>query len=121
MTTILIWKRGLTAQIHVVSSSATFVLMSPVTLFITSIAAAAFHNGTEVGTLDWEYPFVVSEGESTTPKLPVDWRIDGLKTIREALGGSLKLDATANVGVSIGQWKEELWYRGRGIGAKIRI
>jgi len=106
---------------HVLSSTATFVLVSPVALYITSIAAAAYYNGTEVGTIDWGYPFALDSGENVTPRLPVNWGSDALGTIRDALGGTLKLDARADVGVRIGDWNEQIWYEGRGLGAKIRL
>ena len=106
---------------HLVSSSATFVLVSPVALYITNIAAAAFYNGTQVGTIDWEYPFAVERGESQTPKLPVVWELNSLAPLRDALGGTLKLEAKGQVGVRVGQWHEQLRYEGSGIGARIRL
>lgn len=106
---------------HLFSSTATFVLVSPVALYVTSIAATAFYNDTEVGTIDWEYPFAIEEGETVTPKLPVVWGSNALGTIRDALGGTLALDAKANVGVRIGEWNERVWYEGHGLGAKIRL
>lgn len=106
---------------HIFSSTATFVLVSPIALFVTSIAAAAFYNGSEVGTIDWEYPFEIDAGETLTPRLPVQWGGNALGTIRDALGGTLKLDAKADVGVRIGDWQEKVWYEGRGLGAKIRL
>jgi len=106
---------------HLMSSTANFVLVSPVSLYITSIAAVAYYNGTEVGTIDWDYPFAIDEGETTTPKLPVEWKVEGLGAVRDALGGTLKLDAKADVGVKIGEWQEKVWYEGEGIGAKIRL
>lgn len=108
-------------KMHLFSSSATFLLSSPVALTITSIAASALHNGTEIGTIDYEYPFEVEKGTSETPKLPVQWSLDNLQTVRDALGGTLKLDARAEVGVKIGDWQEDIWYEGHGIGAKIRL
>jgi hypothetical protein len=106
---------------HILSSTATFMLSSPFGLSITSIAAHAFHNGTEIGTISYEYPFNIDKGLTETPRLPVEWGLDGLGTVREALGGSLKLDARAEVDVKIGAWGEHLWYEGHGIGAKIKL
>lgn len=106
---------------HLLSSSATFLLSSPFALTITSIHASALHNGTEIGTINHEYPFEVQQGSSETPKLPVQWSLDNFQTVRDALGGTLKLDARADVGVKIGDWAEEIWYEGHGIGAKIRL
>lgn len=90
-------------------------------MYITAISAAAFYNGSEVGTIDWDYPFAIKEGENITPKLPVAWGSNALGTIRDALGGTLKLDAKADVGVRIGQWQERIWYEGHGLGARIRL
>ena len=106
---------------HVFSSSANFILDSPLQLYITSISAAAFYNDTEVGTIDWNYPFMVDKGESTTPKLPVNWNTDALGAVKDAIGGTLRLDAEADVGIKIGKWHEQVWYHGKGIGAKIRL
>lgn len=112
---------------HIISSRATFVLLSPLpttTLFITSIDATAYYNHTEVvGTIEYNYPFAVPPGASTTPKLPVAWTLGGAgyDAVRDALGGELKLDATADVGVRIGLWEEMVWYVGSGIGAKVRL
>lgn len=63
----------LMTQMHILSSTATFVLVSPFALFITSIAAHAYYNGSEIGTIDWQYPFTIEAGENVTPKLPVEW------------------------------------------------
>lgn len=106
---------------HILSSTATFILISPFSLFVTSIAATAYYNDTEVGTIDWNYPFAVEAGENLTPRLPVAWGGNALGTIRDALGGTLKLDAKADVGVRIGHWQEKIWYEGRALGAKIRL
>ena len=106
---------------HIFSSTATFELASPSDLSITNISASAYHNGTKIAQIDYEYPFDVAKGKTETPKMPVDWELDQLGTVREALGGNLKLDATADVGVRIGEWQEYVWYEGRGIGAKIRL
>ena len=106
---------------HILSSTATFILISPFALYVTSIDAAAYYNGTEVGTISWDYPFAVDAGENLTPRLPVEWGGNALGTIRDALGGTLKLDAKADVGVRIGKWREQVWFEGHGLGAKIRL
>jgi hypothetical protein len=106
---------------HIFSSTAQFLLSSPFSLSITAIAAHAFHNGSEIGTINYVYPFDIPKGITETPRLPVEWALDGLGTVREALGGTLKLDARAEVDVKIGQWSEHVWYEGHGIGAKIKI
>lgn len=115
------------ATFHVFSSTATFTLLSPLqnnVLYIEHINATAYYNHTDpVGTIRHELPFAAGPGESTTPRLPVEWRLgsDGYDKIRNALGGRLKLDARAVVGVRIGNWRETVWYVGRGIGANIRV
>lgn len=106
---------------HILSSTATFVLASPIALSIDDISAQAFHNGTKIAQIDYEYPFDVPRGKAETPKMPVDWELDQLGTVKEALGGNLKLDAKAEVGVTIGRWSERVWYEGHGIGAKVRL
>lgn len=108
---------------HILSSTATFVLASPIALSIMDLSASAFHNGTKIAQIDYDYPFDVPKNTKgfETPKMPVDWALDQLGTVKEALGGNLKLDAKAEVGVRIGRWEERVWYEGRGIGAKVRL
>jgi hypothetical protein len=114
------------ATLHFFSSTATFTLISPLqetTLFIEHINATAFYNHTEpVGVIVNDLPFAVSPGPSTSPNLPVEWSIGsgGLEKLKKAVGGELKLDAFAEVGVRIGAWRERLWYAGKGIGASVR-
>ena len=105
---------------HIISSTAVFLLSSPFALSITSIKALASHNGTEIGPIEYPYPFDVKAGVTQTPRLPVVWGLDG-DTARDALGGTLKLDAVADVGVKIGAWQEMVRYEGHSIGAKIRL
>lgn len=114
------------ATMHLFTSSADFVLQSPLrtsTLEITSINATAFYHEDEVGRIDYDEPFAVPPGLTTTPRLPVDWNLDsvGFDAVKGALGGSLKLAAEAIVGVRLGQWEERIWFKGTGIGAKIRL
>lgn len=115
------------ATFHLLSSTATFTLVSPLrynTIFIDWVNATAFYNHTEsVGSIVYDLPFAAPPGMSTTPKLPVDWSLGsvGYDAVKRALGGALKLDASANVTVRIGNWKETVWYEGQGIGASIRL
>ncbi|KAF1809935.1 hypothetical protein P152DRAFT_440977 [Eremomyces bilateralis CBS 781.70] len=114
------------ATMHLWSSTATFLLVSPLTsttLFITKINATAFYKHDPVGHLQYEFPFAVPPGISETPRLPVDWDAGsvGYDAVRKALGGSLKLHAEAEVGVRVGRWEEWIWYKGKGIGAKVRL
>jgi hypothetical protein len=152
---------------HILSSTATFILanplqhsqnppstLSPLTfllsppdsdsqpvLSITSISAEAYHNASLIAEIQSDDPFIVPPGENETPRLPVTWKLDGFGTVREALGGRLRVDAWAEVGVRItvagergevrkgeesvesgeGVWEERIWYHGRGIGAHIRL
>ena len=112
---------------HLFSSTATFTLLSPLpheTLYITHINATALYNHTEpVGNILYDLPFAVPPGASTSPRLPVDWSLGsvGYDAVKEALGGTLKLDAHATVGVRVGKWSQEVWFVGHGIGAHVRI
>ena len=86
--------------------------------------ATAFYNHTDpVGHILYKVPFAVPPGASQTPRLPVDWISAslGFEALRSALGGHLKLDAKAIVGVRIDNFVETIWFIGRGIGAKIRL
>jgi len=115
------------ATFHVLSSTATFTLVSPLTrntIYIDRVNATALYNHTEpIGRILYDLPFAAPPGVSQTPKLPVEWSLDsvGYEKLKEALGGRLKLDARATVGVRIGRWTEEVWYVGKGIGAFVRI
>jgi hypothetical protein len=115
------------AIFHLWSSTADFSLISPLqytTIFITYINATAFYNHTEpVGHIDYDLPFKVPPGRSQSPRLPVEWSLDGVgyDKIREALGGGLVLDAKGIVRVRVEHWSEEIWYVGSGIGAQVRI
>jgi len=114
-------------QMHLLTSSATFTLLSPLphsTIYITYINATAFYNHTDpVGTILYDLPIAVPPGATQTPRLPVDWSLDsgGYEAVKQALGGTLKLDAKAMVRVRVGRWEERVWFTGGGIGAKIRI
>ena len=111
---------------HLITSSANFILSSPLkhtTLILTYINATAFYHDEDVGRIVYEEDLVVPPGDSETPKLPVDWSIGsvGYDAIKNALGGTLKLKAFAHVGVKIGKYEDRVWYRGRSIGAKVRL
>lgn len=71
----------------------------------------------------YDLPFAVPPGATTSPKLPVDWSLDsfGYDAVRDALGGTLKLDVNATVGIRIGKWEQEIWFIGSGIGAHVRL
>ncbi|CCT67311.1 uncharacterized protein FFB20_14567 [Fusarium fujikuroi] len=115
------------ATFHLFSSTATFTLLSPLlynTLYIEHINATALYNHTEpVGQIIHDEPFPATPGRSQTPRLPVIWSASsvGYGKLKEALGGSLKLDAIANVTVRLGSWTEKIHYTGKGIGAKVSL
>lgn len=131
------------ATMHLLSSSATFLLLSPLqhsTLIITDLNATAFYNedpaghphdiGEPVGDIIYTLPLAIPPVSETpgeegflTPKLPVDWSLGsvGYGAVKRALGGTLKLSAKADVGVQLGRWRERVWYQGGGLGVRIRI
>lgn len=115
------------ATFHLLSSSATFTLASPLkynTVYIEHINATALYNHTEaIGQIVYDLPIAAKPGLSQTPRLPVDWSLGsvGYDKIRKALGGTLKLDASATVTVRVGEWREKIWYVGQGIGASVRL
>jgi hypothetical protein len=111
---------------HIISSTAVFTLASPfssTTMYITNLNATAFYEGHPSGKILYDLPFAVHPGLTVSPRLPVDWSFGsiGYEAIKKAIGGELKMSAFANVGVRIGQWRQEIWYRGRSIGAKVRL
>lgn len=115
-----------TNQMHLFTSTATFTLLSPLktsTLYVTYLNATAFYHDDEVGHIDYDLPFAIPPGTTTSPRLPVDWNLGsvGYDAVRGALGGTLKLSARAVVGIRLGKWEERIWYQGGGIGAKIRL
>ncbi|KAI9843873.1 MAG: regulator of (H+)-ATPase in vacuolar membrane [Sclerophora amabilis] len=80
-------------------------------------------DATSVGVINYDMPFAVPPGATLTPKMPVDWSTEsvGYDVIKKALGGQLKLDAKARVGIKIDRFAETVWFVGGGIGAKVRI
>lgn len=112
---------------HLWSSTAVFTLISPfpqTTLFVTSVDAKAFYNHTiPISEIHYDTPFAAPPGISQTPRLPVDLNLGGAgyEVLKNALGGTLKLDAIASIGVRIGEYLDVIHYKGEGIGAKVRI
>lgn len=111
---------------HIISSTAIFTLSSPfssTTLFITKLNATSYYDGNPSGKILYELPFAVPPGLSDTPRLPVDWSLGsvGYEAIKHALGGTLQLSAFAEVGILIGHWREQIWYKGGKIGAHVRL
>jgi hypothetical protein len=127
------------ATMHLLSSSATFLLLSPLqhsTLVITDLNATALYRPSpdedfeEVGKIIYDLPLAVPPVKETpehagylTPRLPVDWSFGsvGYGAVKRALGGSLKLNARAEVGVRLGRWTERVWFVGGGLGVRIRL
>ncbi|KAL9099107.1 MAG: hypothetical protein Q9163_005348 [Psora crenata] len=115
------------ATFHILTSTATFTLLSPLptaTITVTYLNATAFYNHTlPVGRIFYELPFEVPPGVSKSPRLPVDWNIGGVgyQAVKEAVGGRLKLDAMADVGIKVGEWGERVWFLGKGVGAGITL
>jgi hypothetical protein len=115
------------ATMHLFSSTADFVLLSPfqhTILFITWIDAKAIYNDTDpIGNITYDLPIEVPPGSTKTPRLPVDWSIGGVgyDAVKDALGGTLKLGADANVTVRIDRWIQTVHFEGAGIGAHIEL
>lgn len=121
------------ATMHLLTSTATFTLLSPLhhsTLYITHLNATALYHSDNVGQILYDEPFGVPPVEETpngegyeTPRLPVEWSLGGVGygAVKKALGGTLRLGARAEVGVRLGRWREGLWFRGRGLGVRIRL
>lgn len=119
------------ATMHLFTSTASFTLLSPLrhsTVFIETINATAIYKGDDVGEIIYDLPFAVppvnNDGEGVrTPRLPVDWSLGsvGYDAVKNALGGTLRMEAFADVGVRIGKFRETVWFKGKGIGASIRL
>ena len=45
----------------------------------------------------------------------------GYDAVKQALDGTLKLDARATVGIRVGRWEEKVWFTGGGIGASVKL
>ena len=113
-------------QMHIFTSTSTFTLVSPLvrsTLYVTHINATASYYHSPVGTILYDDEIEVPPGESETPRLPVEWDPGsvGFDAVKKALGGRLKLSATAEVGVRVGAWRQRIWYSGKEIGARVRV
>jgi len=122
------------ATMHLFSSTAEFTLHSPLrhtNLLVTHLNATAFWHRSpeadaeEVGRILYDPvpAMVVPPGESRSPRLPVEWDLGGVgyEAVKRALGGTLKLEARATVGVGIGRWRERVWFVGRGLGVGVRL
>jgi len=112
---------------HLLTSTATFTLMSPLkqtTVIVTHLDVTAYYNHTEpVGSIIYDLPIAVRPGATKTPRLPVDWSLDsvGYSAVRDALGGSLKLDSKARIGFQVGDFHDNIWFEGTGLGARVQL
>ncbi|KAK7555783.1 hypothetical protein IWX49DRAFT_82789 [Phyllosticta citricarpa] len=114
------------ATMHLLSSTAIFTLASPLratTLYVTYLNATALYHTNPVGRIEYDLPFAVPPGLSETPRLPVAWSLGsvGYEAVRKALGGQLRLNASADVGLKVGRWQERVWFVGHGLGASVRL
>lgn len=119
------------ATMHLITSTATFTLLSPLrhsTLYIEALNAVARYKGEKVGHIQYDLPFAVppvdNDGHGiTSPRLPVEWDLGsvGYEAVKNALGGTLKLAASATVDVRLGDWRQNVWFQGGSIGAKVRL
>lgn len=111
---------------HLFTSTAVFTLLSPLKksiIYITYLNATAFYESNPVGKILYDGSLAVPPGESTSPRLPVEWNLDsvGYQAVKHALGGTLKLTAKADVGLRVDHYVDRIWFAGKGIGAKVRI
>jgi len=93
-------------------------------MFLTHVNATAFYNHTQpIGIINYDLPIAIPPGSSQSPRLPVDWSLDGVGygVVKKALGGMLKLDAKAIAGCRIGEWEQTLWVEARGIGSHVKL
>lgn len=115
------------SQMHLWTSTADFTLLSPLsqtTLFITSIDATALYNRTTpIGRIQYGIPFPVPPGVSQTPRLPVELDLGGAgyEALKRALGGTLEIDAIAEIGIKLSEYVDTISYWGTGIGARVRL
>lgn len=121
------------ARMHLLSSTATFLLLSPLRteiLWIEHLNATAFYENEPAGGILYDEPMGVLPLPQTedgagweTPRLPVSWNVGsvGFDAVKKALGGKLKLGAYAEVVVRIGEWRENVWFRGGGLGVHIGL
>lgn len=86
------------------------------------------YNGTKLGTVAYGKPWDVLAGSeagdgglSPSPRLPVEWRLGGAayRAMMDALGGELRINATAEVLVGVGNWKGKVRFDGEGLKAGI--
>lgn len=121
------------ATMHIISSTATFVLHNPLPktpIIIYDLNGKAIYDGMKLGSMcydeEWEILAGREAGEgglSLSPRLPVDWKFGGqaYKAMVDALGGDLKIDARANITVGVGRWRGRMQFDGGGLRARIKL
>jgi hypothetical protein len=115
---------------HIISSTADFVLANPLLhdrLTILVVNATAKYNGSELGSIYYDKPFMLrpgAEGTTNTPRLPVDWSFGSIAydALKKALGGKLEVHAEAYCTLAIGNLVAEVLYNSsKAIPAGIRL
>lgn len=94
------------AKFHVFSSTASFTLRNPLntTITITHLSAFAIYHDDVIGRLRYDYPILLHPSTNTeTTRLSVKWSLPASDILRRVIGGTLKVNATANATVSIGK------------------
>ncbi|RPA90079.1 hypothetical protein L873DRAFT_1831812 [Choiromyces venosus 120613-1] len=116
------------ATMHLISSSADFLLNNPLRkdkVTIEAINGTAKYKGSELGKIVSSKPFAIKpavEGRTTTPRLPVRWKLRGVgyEAMKRALGGTLAVHAEALCLVRVGKLQMEVFYNSTNpIGANI--
>ncbi|KAI5812587.1 hypothetical protein BZA77DRAFT_138760 [Pyronema omphalodes] len=117
------------ATMYLLSSSASFLLLNPLphdSILISTLDGVAMYNGSPVGTIKSNAPFLIkagNDGRTTSPRLPVDWDAGsvGFEFLRRTLWGELELHAEAMVGLKMGRMRMGVYYNGtRGVRAHVR-
>lgn len=115
---------------HLLTSTVDFLIINPLLnnkITIRKINGTAKHNGSDLGTILYEWPFDIrpgKKGKTMTPRFPVEWSLEsiGYDAMRRAFGGQLKVDAEALCSVAIGEFEIELFYNSsKPIGAHVRF
>lgn len=113
------------AKFHLLSSSASFVLRNPLneSVTVTDLHAVARYHDDVVGVLDYVYPITLSGAEpiTETTRIPVTWKLPASDILRRAVRGTLKVNATAEARVSVGNMESfpirlTLYEVGAGVG-----
>ncbi len=109
-------------------------------IVITELRANATYHGSQVGKLTYDYPITLrGDGKSTeTTRLPVAWSFGGMgksskqdtyhtnvlgfEAVKRALGGTLKVNATAVCQVAVGSMNRfTMHLELKEVGASVKI